>query len=159
MTAKDVVTRVRRLVGTGRYRLGAGGMDPMASTPFNLRGESDCSGMACWALGVSRKTDHPLYVRFNGGWINTDAMVNDLHSNSGFFEETPGPVLGGIVVYGGRKGRIGHVGIISALEPGVLVIHCSAGNYRSTGAAVQETDESVFLKRHAEYGEYVGITR
>ena len=39
--------------------------------------ECDCSGYICWALGISRETNHPLYEKFNGGGINADAIVMD----------------------------------------------------------------------------------
>ena len=103
ITVDNLLARARSAIGRGvKYRLGAGGMNPRGESPGNVANECDCSGFVCWALGMSRQTDHPLYVRFNGGWINTDAMVHDAQSSTGFFTRIPEPRVGSIVVYGAR---------------------------------------------------------
>lgn len=96
MTPEALLTRARSAAGLGiRYKLGGGGMAPTAERPSDLAGQCDCSGFFCWALGISRQTSHPLYRKFNGGWINTDAMVHDAIAPTGFFEkvELPAPSL------------------------------------------------------------------
>jgi hypothetical protein len=124
-----------------------------------VNNECDCSGFVCWALGVSRQTDHPLYVRLNGGWINTDAMVHDAGASTGFFTRIPEPRVGCIVVYGSRppSRKVGHVGIVTAVECDAVVVratqvlHCSHGNHSRNGDALSETDPVVFRKPDATF--------
>lgn len=142
------------------YKLGAGGMKPGNATPTDAGNTCDCSGFVCWALGVSRKTTHPLYVKFNGGWMNTDGMVNDANNSTGFFDALPDAKVGCIIVYPGGKNKIGHVGIVTEVTAGVAtkVLHCSSGNYRSTEDAIQETNPDVFLHNpKTMYAWWVGV--
>ena len=130
----DLLARARSAIGREvRYRLGAGGMDPRGEDPENVNNECECSGFACWALGISRQTDHPLYVRFNGGGINTNAMVHDAGSPTGFFTRLVEPRAGSIVVYGARPPRrkVGHVGIVMAIKPEVRVLQSQLLRCRS----------------------------
>lgn len=159
ITVDDFLARARSAIGRGvKYRLGAGGMNPRGESPGNVANECDCSGFVCWALGISRQTDHPLYVRFNGGWINTDAMVHDAQASTGFFTRIPEARVGSIVVYGARPPRrkVGHVGIVTAVAPEVLVLHCSHGNARA-GDAIWETDLGVFRRPDAIVAWYEGV--
>lgn len=114
------------------YKLGAGGMKPTNATPTDKGNKCDCSGFVCWALGVSRKTSHPLYVKYNSGWMNTDGMVHDANNSTGYFEKITTPKVGCMIVYPGGKGKIGHVGIVTEVKAGVVekVLHCSGGNFR-----------------------------
>lgn len=140
------------------YKLGAGGMNPDRAHPG---AECDCSGFVCWALGRSRKTNHPLYVKFNQGWINTDAMVKDAMECAGFFTLLALPRPGCLVVYPGHNSyrQIGHVGIVTEVsaENILKVIHCSNGNYRRTGQAIQETGPAVFRVPDVVYAWYEGL--
>ena len=159
ITVDDLLARARSAIGRGvRYRLGAGGMDPRGEGPGNVNNECDCSGFVCWALGISRQTDHPLYVRFNGGWINTDAMVHDAQSSTGFFTRIGEPRVGCIVVYGSSPPRrkVGHVGIVTAVEPEARVLHCSHGNARA-GDAICETAVTVFSQPDTIFAWYDGV--
>lgn len=166
LTVNEFLARARSAIGKGiRYKLGGGGMSPRAELPANVNNECDCSGFVCWALGVSRLTDHPLYLRFNNGWINTDAMVHDAKTSTGFFTEIPEPRVGAIVVYGAKKPsrKVGHVGIVTGIERtnGVVtatkVLHCSHGNHRRNSDAICETDLTVFRKPDTVYAWYDGI--
>jgi hypothetical protein len=155
MKVAELVARARGAHGIPtRYSLGAGGIDPSSPTPANVSRACDCSGFVCWALGISRKTDHPLYKKFNGGWINTDAMVVDGNEPSGFFSPVVAVTPGSIIVYPSVAGLVpvGHVGIVTSIsaEGGIRVIHCSKGNDRRGGDAIDETDDAVF-KRQASH--------
>lgn len=118
----------------------------------------------CWALGISRKTDHPLYVQFNGGWINTDAMVHDANTAGGLFICLTAPRVGCLVVYGALPPRrkVGHVGIVTGIEPShagaraTRVLHCSHGNHRTLADAVIETDLRMFSTPDAVFVGYHG---
>src|SRR5687767_609431 len=148
------------------YWLGAGGFDPNAPTPGS---KSDCSGYVCWMLGRSRVTTNPLYMKFNGGWVNTDGMIHDAKSCLGFFTQIPEPKVGCLLVYGGAASKaprkIGHVGIVTAVggvehdyTGDVLrVRHCSMGNYRRTGDAIQETGPEVFRVPDVIFAWYEGV--
>jgi cell wall-associated NlpC family hydrolase len=147
MNVTDALARAASMIGKGtKYKLGSGGMDPNASTPVNLSGECDCSGFVCWCFEMSRKTNHPAYVQFNGGWINTDAIVHDAVSAVGFFSRIDEPRPGALYVYPSpAPKRSGHVGIISKVGSKPMVIHCSSGNFKAKKDAIQETDPKVFL--------------
>jgi LysM repeat protein len=151
---KELIKRARTALGRKvKYELGAGGMVATSGSPANIKNACDCSGFVSWCYGRSRKTDHPLYLKFNGGWINTDAMVNDARRESGFFRHLSGPRVGCIVVFPGPPLRkIGHVGIVTEVNAAgtavTKVIHCSAGNGRK-GDAIQETSAAVFNQASA----------
>jgi cell wall-associated NlpC family hydrolase len=147
MDVEDALARAKSMIGKAtKYKLGAGGLVPAAASPVNLDGACDCSGFVCWCLRMSRQTSHPAYVHFNGGWINTDAIVFDAGSAVGFFSRLDAPRVGALFVYpsGGTPKHVGHVGIISVAGATTKVIHCSSGNYKKTGDAIQETVPTVF---------------
>lgn len=148
------------------YKLGAGGMNPLAPIPGV---ECDCSGYTSWNFGRSRQTTNPLYVKFNGGWVNTDGMIHDAKSCLGFFTLITEPRVGCIIVYGGKASgaprKIGHVGVVTAIgevdhpytRNVIRVRHCSMGNYRRTGDAIQETTPEVFRVPDVIFAWYEGI--
>lgn len=145
-----------------RYRLGEGGFHEDAPAPAR-NGNCDCSGFVCWALGLSRITRHPLYVAFNGGWINTDSIVHDAGRPTGYFERLRDPLPGCVIVYP-KKGSgkpYGHIGIVSHVARGSVstVIHCSAANFRATKGAIQETGAAVFELPTTIFAWYEGIER
>lgn len=167
MTAREAVARARSMVARDVvYRLGAGGVDPKAPTP-TTGGACDCSGFVAWCLGVSRKTDHPLYASWNGGWLETSAIVRDIKlTGAGLFlwcRTWDAAAPGDLLVYGDAGGHQGHVGMIVQLAPkgrrsleSTRVVHCSLGNYRTTGKAVQETSAAPTFRR-ALVGRYAGF--
>lgn len=161
MTSSELLARARSVAGKGiRYKLGKGGTRAAAPSPANVDGQCDCSGYVAWCLGVSRMTDHPLYKNFNGGWINTDAIVHDALTSTGFFDLLAKPKVGALIVYPSPgAGRVGHVGIITKVENDTVtkVIHCSAGNDRTTGEAVQETPPTVFARPATIFGWFAGL--
>jgi cell wall-associated NlpC family hydrolase len=148
MTPAQLLARARSASGKGVvYKLGAGGMKPGNLMPSDAQNRCDCSGFVCWALQVSRETDHPLFVNFNGGWINTNAIVHDASQSTGLFRPAPLIIPGVILVYpGGGTRKVGHCGIVTKLHSNgalALVIHCSSGN-SNRGDAIQETPPDVF---------------
>jgi LysM repeat protein len=163
-TTQSLINRARSAVGRGIiYRLpqtpgeGAyGGYDPAFHLPTKDN-FSDCSGFICWVLGISRVTKIPFYKAL-GGYINTNAMVKDINSTTGIFEKLNTPEPGCIVVYGGSKGRYGHVGLVSEVVNGEIsrVIHCSHGNYQQFHDAIQETNAHVFNRPDAVFGRFIG---
>ena len=142
-------------------------MRPDADSPSNLHGECDCSGFVCWAFGVSRFTNHPLYRRLNGGWINTDAMVADACDDTGFFKQLGEAEVGCVIVFPASRPqrKYGHVGIVTevSLVAGTAkitrVLHCSRGNYRAYGDAIVETSPGSFGKPDAICAWYEGVER
>lgn len=157
MTAADLLARCRRASAAPvRYRLGGGGMSPLSATPADAGGGCDCSGAVAWALGRSRRTVNPFYVRYNGGWVSSDSIYADILDCVGMFRQLDAAKPGAVIVFGGRqasRGRrnIGHVGIVTAAEGGkpTKVWHCSMGNHRATNGqhAIRETDPAVFLSQ------------
>jgi hypothetical protein len=162
-SVKELLARARSQLGRGiKYRLGAGGMVPSASSPANSAGDCDCSGFSGWCAGVSRLTKHPVHVKFNGGWINTDAMHYDAVKRlAGFFELLVAPKPGAFVLYpGSKKKGVGHVGIVTSVDAKdqiAKVIHCSIGNYRKNGDAIAETSADVFRRPDRIICWYCGI--
>lgn len=160
MTVNELLARAKSVTNKRiKYRLGAGGMNPASASPANINGECDCSGYVCWALGVSRQTSHPLYVAFNGGWINTDAMCMDGARSTGLFELLDVPRVGALIVYPGSKKGVGHVGIITQVfdNSAIKAVHCSAGNYRKFKDAIVETGVEVFQRPDVRVLWYCGI--
>ncbi|HWR57787.1 MAG TPA: CHAP domain-containing protein [Thermodesulfovibrionales bacterium] len=164
MKVEELLSRARSVSGKGiRYKLGSGGIKASSMTPANNVNECDCSGYVAWCLGLSRMTDNPVYQKFNGGWINTDAIVNDANATVGIFERMDTPKAGCLIVYPSSKPTtaVGHVGIVTAVtQKGEVskVIHCSSGNYRRTGDAVQETGPEVFkANKTTVYAWYAGM--
>ena len=144
MTGLDVVARARSAVAGGCiYKLGKGGFRPTNLAPWDKQMQCDCSGFVSWALGVSRKTDNPWYVAYNGGWFETSAIVRDALSTYGVFTEVAryDALPGDVLVWGDSGGAQGHVGIVSGPT---TIIHCSKGNYTTTGDAIRETATTIF---------------
>jgi hypothetical protein len=158
MKPEEVVRRARSVINLGcAYKLGKGGFSPAAPVPWSSVGECDCSGFASWAIGVSRQTDNPWYKKQNGGWFETSAIVADCKTPFGFFDLVPWELAepGMLLVWGDSKAagkvRQGHVGIITVVRNGEpnSVAHCSSGNFRTFGDAIQETDVSIFRRNGA----------
>ncbi len=146
MRVDAVLARAVSATGLGiRYKLGKGGMNPGSPTP-GVSGQCDCTGFAAWALGFSRLLGDRFYVHFNGGWFETTAVWTDIASSAGILEPIPGPTPGAVVVYPDANGHQGHIGIV--LDAG-NVVHCSSGNDRKFGNAIQITDPAVFQNNPA----------
>lgn len=157
-----LLVRARSAVGyKTKYQLGEGGMNPAATLPGVPARGCDCSGYVCWCLGISRQTQHPLYVKYNSGWINTDAVVNDAQSSTGFFTQIDKPKAGCIMVYPTKRPSLkyGHIGIVTQVKNGTAtkVIHCSSANYANLGDAIAETDPGVFIAHGAIFACYDGV--
>jgi hypothetical protein len=153
-TPAEVLARAQQAIGQGCvYRLGKGGYDPKQPYPWSTPAKlCDCSGFAAWCLGASRKTDSPWYKTYNGGWLETTAIVRDCGTNFGLFD----PVAwlkarpSDFVVYGDKDGHQGHVGVIAtvnSLGP-LTVIHCSSGNFKRAADAIQETAATPWVARN-----------
>ena len=144
------------------YKLGKGGFTPAAQSPGEAASQCDCSGFVAWCIGQSRQTSNPFYKALNGGWIETTAMVADALAVGGIFTKTDNPVPGDVIVWGDRKvnGKTvqGHVGIIAQVADGkaTKVIHCSSGNFKKFGKAIQETDAALFYRNNAICARFVG---
>ncbi len=102
-----------------------------------------------------------MYVRFNGGWINTDAIVHDANQPTGFFSKLDDPKVGCLVVFPSKRPRrpYGHIGIVTEVSKGEVkrVIHCSLENYRKYKDAVRETPPTVFRVPDAIFVWFEGI--
>ena len=164
MDADLILNRARSVLGNDTvYALGAGNFSNQ-NPQRPLGNKADCSGYVCWCIMKNRKTDHPLYVAANNGWLDTFAIHRDIERATGFFDPLDQGVPGAVVVYPDSNGRHGHIGIVvSASGPGVdgidEVIHCSSGNYKTTGDAIQITDAAVFQNNSKSLiGWYIGAT-
>lgn len=154
--ADNLVLRARSVVASPiLYKLGSGGRFPSDALPSRDQ-YCDCSGFICWVLGLCRESDIPFYRRF-GGWIYTDSMVSDIESTAGIFQRVSKPEPGCIVVYSAGS-AIGHVGMVTDVKAGVMikVVHCSSGNAKKFGAAIQETTPGVFNRADTVWGRFSG---
>jgi hypothetical protein len=142
------------------YKLGKGGFQPLRESPAGTDSQCDCSGFVSWCLGVSRETKDPFYKQLNGGWIETTAVVADAIAVRGLFTKVDVPEPGDVAVWGDsrKNGKTvqGHIGIVAAVENGraMRVIHCSSGNFKRLGKAVQETSADIFHNNNAIYARY-----
>lgn len=144
-------------------------------------GKCDCSSFVCWCLGLSKFQPFE-WLESNlhpggeyGGWYNTDGIWWDIVKEpTGFFREMSTPRPGTIICYPaswvtrghawwitndqrrGRLPKIGHVGIVVEADKNTgaitKVVHCSNGNYRRTGDAIQVTGPAVFNVPGVVYG-------
>lgn len=168
MSTPSALDRARSQLGRLRYVLGAGGRDPESAHPGDATGGCDCSGFVCWALGFDRK--QPGFAGYS--WVSTDSLVAiSRRPDNGWFEEIPRPEVGCLVVYpgqhrAGKRVRIGHVGLVSGVpaewsaglpnqHKALRVIHCSMGNQRRTGKAVQETDGGAWVGKGSVFLRYL----
>ena len=100
------------------YKLGAGGRNPKAETPFTVRDGvlgSDCIGFTLWCLGIDRY--QPKTFPYYDGWINTDSAIADAKGKKTYFEVVTRPQPGDQIVYpsirkDGKMTRMGHVGLV-----------------------------------------------
>ncbi len=154
---EDAIKRARGMTRFGKYVLGAGGFhpahhDPQAPHWKHGRVGLDCSGFLFWCWGVSRTQRGADGIEH----LNTDWLVQDARGERRRVELVDSPQPGDAVVFGGhrdRKGvrKVGHCGIVTGVTGGsgsifaaLRVIHCSSGNQRRFGYAIEETDGQVF---------------
>lgn len=152
MTRKQVVDRARSAIGRPTiYSLGAGGRAPQLRLPDV---KLDCSGFVAWAMGVDRYLPNGAIPHLPGGdWLECSNVYEDAKTPLGFAAEVPWNLVmpGDVLVWPDRGDKQGHIGIVTLsneLGP-IAVIHCSAGNYRNDGDAIQETDATLFKKNGA----------
>lgn len=133
-----------------RYVMGAGGNNPSAKGPGTAPGvSSDCVGFVAWACGFDRY--QPGRFEYYGGWINTDSMLLDATGKQGFFKPMLELIYPHLIVYPstfreGKRVRVGHVGLV--VDAG-RVVHCSAGNQRRLGRAIDYGPESIWTRHPA----------
>jgi hypothetical protein len=143
LTREAALERARSLVNAAvTYELGT---EPPGD-------RSDCSGFACWAIGLDR----------NQLGLNTDAEVRDAVSPGGYLTEVriDQALPGDLLVYGAGNGHAyGHVGVISSLDVIPLgptkpetCIDCSSDH--PAGRAVQERSADLWLGRGAIVARY-----
>ena len=159
MNVETLITRALSAIDkTTRYE-SPGVMPAFAANSWPAAAKNDCSGFVNWCLRFSqnRKVDHPLYHKVNGGWFETSAIHADGISTVGFFTQIQQVKPGALVVYPdfvGQDGKNhdGHIGIVlegsgSGVEGINKIIHCSFGNWKATGDAIQITDPQVWLRK------------
>ena len=145
----EVLTRARSQIGLKiRYALGGGTVS--GTTCQDLTKACDCSGFVLWCLGWRRRyPDEAWLKRATNGWLNTDGIWYDaMEGPHRFVTPIENRHAGALIVYPAawmskQPGpKVGHIGILTAPD---RVIHCSNGNARRTGDAIQETGVEAFL--------------
>jgi cell wall-associated NlpC family hydrolase len=146
----ESVIRARSMVGRGMYKLGAGGRNPAAETPFDSDGRCDCSGFLAWCVQRPRVVDVDPGPGRDEVWFYTDQLEADARGKvkgdlgDGVPWEQAQP--GDLVVYGAGP-RVGHCGLVVEVGPSgpSRVVHCRSGR----PPAVVETGADGFRKRGA----------
>lgn len=153
MVVEDVLRRCRDAAAVASaYGLGTGASDPEADTPLDAHGRCDCSGFACWALGLKKYQPEEEWLRkATGGWYSTGGIFQSAIQRVGDFYQIPGPVVGAVLVYPPSwmaKGNppVGHVAIVTDIEDDrtFRITHCSGGNYARLKKAIAETAPAAF---------------
>lgn len=161
MDVKTIVNRALSGVGKGTKYESPGKMPSFAAASWPPDARNDCSGFVDWCLrfSESRKVDHPLYRKINGGWFETTAIYADGKEATGFFRPLDAPEVGALLVYPdyrGADGKMhdGHIGVVveasgNGVSGATQVAHCSLRNYVKHGDAVQLTGPDPWLA-HSE---------
>jgi hypothetical protein len=159
MDASVVLSRAFSGMGKKTVYKSPGKMPPFAAVSWPAAAQNDCSGFVSWCLrfSQSRKVDHPLYRRVNGGWFETTAIYQDGIESTGYFHRIDDARPGALLVYpdyGDTAGdrHDGHVGIVveapgTGIKGVTKVIHCSLGNFKRNHDAIDVTDASPWLSR------------
>ena len=153
MTVAELIARAKSQVGQGiAYGLGRGATT--GNSPRDETGACDCSAFVCWCLDIRKQqTNFAWLTKLNGGWYNTDGIWWDgAKESTGFFQKIDAARPGSLVVFpstgtSGVSGpKIGHIGVVTEMlsDGSYRVVHCSNGNFKRTGDAIQETDSAVF---------------
>ena len=153
MTGPEIVARARSAIG-GKciYALGKGDAKPLAPVPWGDDRECDCSGFACWCLGISR-----LYA---GRWLGTDEITAEAQLPGHIFEAIPREQAepGDLIVFPRRSaGHHGHIGVVATTDHSgpLTAVHCSLGNWTHAADAIQETDCAVFWLNGALVARFI----
>jgi hypothetical protein len=150
-THRDALRRIRALIGLPiRYGYGAGQVLHPWQVPRD-GSRMDCSETACYAVGVSKLTNEPLYKRVNGGWRNCAAIIVDAKSTEGVFTRVTEPKPGYLYVWAVPGTTDAHVGIIETVENGKVtgVIDCSSYHQKTKGYAVARRSPSLWIAKRA----------
>lgn len=152
--AKAAVKKARGWIGKKTvYKLSA-------STPGKI---CDCSGMTAAAYGYKRD-DKSVLGPTDGSYHYTNSIVADALDNQDFYIPLAQPEIGCFVVYpgiakNGKRIRIGHIGIVTEVPDKwtgdfatLKVVHCSSGNYKKTGDAIQETSGALWAGKQTNKG-------
>jgi len=122
----------------------------------------DCSGLVCWALGISRRAS-PATFTDGEGWIFTDSIWADAIGPNSLFKRLDAARPGALVVYpkAGSNQNFGHIGIVIEADPfgrATLVAHCSAANFLTAPFdSIKITAPEVFeLQARSIYAAYRG---
>ena len=117
----------------------------------------DCSGLVCWALGITR---HPAPDR----WLNTDTIWQDATGPARQFRRLARAAVGGLVVYpkAGSHENFGHIAIVtevSANGEASRIVHCSAINFATAPPdAIKVTTPEAFTRQPKSiYAWYRGV--
>ncbi len=128
-----------------------GGRDPNAKDPCSVGTRTaDCVGFALWAMGLDRYQPDFVCGSYEG-WINTNSMMLDALGLRSFFTPMVELVYPHLLVYPSASKkllaqgypRVGHVGVVVEID---RAVHCSAGNARRLGHAIDYGPEKIWSK-------------
>lgn len=128
-------------------------MKPYRTVPWDEDMEADCSALVLWSFGLSR-FQNPI-------WIDTTRLVaiarahepaGKLFTSVEWLDCLPGDAVAWPDRIGENdKHHEGHCGIVTEVGHGgpTRVVHCSAGNWKASSDAIQETDATIFAANRA----------
>lgn len=171
MDIETLLNRAQSALAKSTTYKSPGSVPSLAASSWPTSGAAtDCSGFVTWCLRISRQTDHPFYVRQNGGWFDTAAVYADGEASVGFFDKLDKPKPGSMLVYpdyvsGDGEHHDGHIGIVldanggRGVEAVTRIVHCSFGASNALGDAVQATPPTVWLNHdHSSCVWYTELT-
>ncbi len=159
MDSKTAITRARTGLSKKTVYKSPGTLPDLELDAWPEDAENDCSGFMYWCLRFestpagSRKVANSLYERTNGGWFDTSGIHADGKAAGGYFRKLETPAVGALLVYPDKGKTDGHIGMVTAVTPGVAgiagvekVIHCSLGGWNKKSDAIQETGPEIWVK-------------
>lgn len=159
MNTSTVLARALSAVNKKTVYKSPGKMPPFEANTWPEESKCDCSGFVDWCFRFSpnRKVDHPLYKKVNGGWFETTGIFEDGMSSTGYFTRLDDALPGALLVYpdyvdADQVNHDGHIGIVlevagKGIKGVKKIAHCSLGNFKQTGDAIQITAPHAWIAR------------
>ncbi len=163
MVPEQAIARARSQLCLGTvYRMAGGKINPTSTDCRDELRSADCSAFLTWVYRIKKYQGDEFWWlnELNGGWYNTDGIWIDARGHdwsgpeimTGNFYEIHSPRPACAVVFPASwvskipGPRVGHCGVVTEVydDGAYKTVHCSSGNYKRTGDAIQETSGALF---------------
>lgn len=138
-------------------RFVAGEYFRLAGRTYEVRTAVRADAHGCMALSISPGLRHavPAATALEPlGWLETSAVYQDAIGPQRAFTRETMATPGDFIVWPDRHGGEGHIGVVVAVDgagKATSVVHCSSGNFKRLGRAIQRTPADVFHRNGAVY--------